>query len=54
MCRNDSQDYLCEETCLVSDLLSTEFAGFLYKCVNPIDFCHFNIVSIVDVPILLK
>lgn len=43
MCRSDSQQYLCCENGVLSDLLSQEWAGFLYRCKNPRDFCKFNI-----------
>lgn len=43
MCRKDSQDFLCKENGLLSDLMDSEWAGFLYRCKNPVDFCLFNI-----------
>lgn len=43
MCRRDSQEYLCEECGERNKLLAAEWAGFLYKCKNPIDFCKFYI-----------
>lgn len=43
MCRKDSQDYFCKETGILSDLLDSEWTGFLYRCKNPVDFCKFNI-----------
>ncbi|MBQ2916305.1 MAG: hypothetical protein IJE51_05890 [Clostridia bacterium] len=43
MCRNDSQPYLSKETGILSDLLEKEWAGFLYKCKDPLDFCKFHI-----------
>ena len=42
MCRNDSQEYLCPENGVLEDLLASEWAGFLYKCKNPVDFCLFH------------
>lgn len=43
MCRKDSQDFLCRENGLKTDLMDSEWAGFLYRCKNPFDFCLFNI-----------
>lgn len=43
MCRKDSQNYFCKETGIVTDFMDTEWAGYLYKCRNPVDFCRFNI-----------
>ena len=43
MCRNDSQVYLCQENGVLKDLWNSEWAGFLYKCNNPVDFCRFHI-----------
>ncbi|MDE7281328.1 MAG: hypothetical protein K2N36_06280 [Ruminiclostridium sp.] len=43
MCRRDSQDFLCKENGVLSELFNSEWAGFLYKCKNPVDFCLFNI-----------
>lgn len=43
MCRKDSQEFLCKENGLLSDLTNSEWAGFLYRCKNPVDFCLFNI-----------
>ncbi len=43
MCRKDSQVYLCNENGMLTDLLNSEWSGFLFKCKNPIDFCYFNI-----------
>ena len=43
MCRKDSQVFLCKENGLLSDLMDSEWAGFLYRCKNPVDFCLFNI-----------
>lgn len=43
MCRKDSQQYLCNEDGVLENLLSSEWAGFLYKCEEPRDFCYFNI-----------
>ncbi len=43
MCRKDSQDYFGKESGILTELMDSEWAGFLYKCKNPIDFCYFNI-----------
>ena len=43
MCRKDSQKYFCQESGLLDDMLSTEWAGFLYKCKESVDFCKFYI-----------
>lgn len=43
MCRKDSQEFLCQEDGVLSGLLNSEWAGFLYKCEKPLDFCRFNI-----------
>lgn len=43
MCRNDSQSFLCRENGVLAELLDGEWAGFLYKCKDPVDFCRFHI-----------
>lgn len=43
MCRNDSQAYLCQENGVIEDFMDSEWAGFLYKCKAPVDFCLFHI-----------
>ncbi len=43
MCRADSQKHLCNENGVLSDLSASEWAGFLYKTKDPINFCKFNI-----------
>jgi len=42
MCRRDSQAYLCPENGRLSDLLASEWSGFLYRAKKPLDFCHFH------------
>lgn len=42
MCRADSQPFFSHETGRPEDLFNGEWAGFLYKCKDPLDFCHFN------------
>lgn len=41
MCRKDSQEYFCKENGNLNELLKSEWVGFLFRCENPIDFCHF-------------
>lgn len=43
MCRKDSQAFLCKENGSLSDLMDAEWAGFLYRCKDPVRFCLFNI-----------
>lgn len=43
MCRKDSQEFLCRESGVLSELMDSEWSGFLYRCKTPVDFCHFNI-----------
>lgn len=43
MCRKDSQAFLCKENGSRSDLMDAEWAGFLYRCKDPVRFCLFNI-----------
>lgn len=43
MCRKDSQEFLCKENGVLSELMNSEWSGFLYRCKNPVDFCLFNI-----------
>lgn len=43
MCRNDSQVHLCRESGVLEELMDSEWAGFLYKCKKPVDFCQFYI-----------
>lgn len=43
MCRKDSQAFLCKENGSLSDLMDSEWAGFLYRCKDPVRFCLFNI-----------
>ncbi len=43
MCRKDSQKYFCKETGLLEDIRNTEWAGFLFKSKNPVDFCQFYV-----------
>lgn len=43
MCRKDSQAFLCKENGSLSDLMDLEWAGFLYRCKDPVRFCLFNI-----------
>ncbi len=42
MCRNDCQGFLCKETGVLAELLDGEWAGFLYKCKDPVDFCKYH------------
>lgn len=41
MCRKDSQEYFCQESGRLDDLKNVEWAGFLFKSKNPVDFCRF-------------
>ncbi len=43
MCRNDSQRFLCKENGVLAELLGGEWAGFLYKCKDPLGFTQFHI-----------
>lgn len=43
MCRKDSQEYFGKENGNRDEFLKSEWAGFLFRCENPISFCHFNI-----------
>ena len=45
MCRNNSQSFLCKENGVLQDLLDGEWAGFLLRCKDPVDFCHFHTQS---------
>lgn len=42
MCRNDSQRYLCVEDGRIDSWRRSLWNGFLYRCTNPVDFCHFQ------------
>lgn len=46
MCRADSQPYGCAEDGQRASLLSREWGGFLFRCVNPLDFCAFYMESL--------
>lgn len=43
MCRRDSQEHLCIESGNINDLVNSEWAGFLFKCKNPKDYCLYMI-----------
>lgn len=43
MCRRDSQNYFCKESGILPELLNSEWAGFLYICKTPVDFCLYCI-----------
>lgn len=43
MCRQDSQAYFGKESGNLEELMGTEWAGFLYRTKDPVNFCAFNI-----------